>query len=151
MKKLGKRCPELVEGRKCYWCPVLFFPKHQLKERQRSCGSDNCKRKQNLFCQKNWKNKNREVYFENQKDWRKDHPDYWRNYRKKNPKYVRENRDQSRIRKALKSGLQKKLDILEVTEKTMEYWNLPRFAKQTRSLNPLLWAYTGPHVESHPS
>jgi hypothetical protein len=41
--------------------------------------------------------------------------------------------------------LQKRIDILQVTEKTMEYWNLPRFAKRPRSLCPLIWAYSAPH------
>jgi hypothetical protein len=41
--------------------------------------------------------------------------------------------------------LQKRIDILQVTEKQMEYWSLAHFAKQPRSLIPLLWVYQGTH------
>ena len=135
-----------MREKKCCWCPKFFDPDVRLKERQRSCGSAECKRKQKLSSHRHWKKNNRQTYLENQRDWQKNHPDYWKEYRKKNVKYAERNRVQSRIRKRLlKLGLQKRIDILEVTEKTMEYWNLPQFAKHPRSLVPILWAYDGVH------
>lgn len=132
--------------KKCAWCWQWFDPHPRLKIRQQSCGNPDCKRKQNLLCQRLWKKRERENYRKDQRDWRKDHPDYWKTYRKKHPAYTKRNRIQSKIRSALsRKTLQKKLDILEVSETAMEYWNLPRFAKQTRSLTPLIWAYTGLH------
>ena len=141
-----------MRNRKCPWCQGWFAPHLRLGDRQRSCGLSECKRKQNLSCQKLWKERNKGVHRDSQRDWIKSHPGYWKNYRQNNPDYAQRNRKQSRIRRqVLRLGLQKKLDILEVTENTLEYWDLSWFAKQTRSLVPLLWAYTGPHVESHPS
>lgn len=138
MKSQGKR--------KCVWCPVWFFPNPRLKGRQKSCGSRGCKRQQNLKAQRVWKKREREDHRNDQRDWRKDHPTYWKDYREHHPAYTERNRIQSKIRWRLsQKTLQKKLDILEVTEKTMEYWNLPRFAKDTRSLTPLMSAYTSPH------
>lgn len=138
-----------MEKRQCAWCPRWFFSDRRLKERQRSCGSPECKRQQKLLSHQCWKKRERAAYRQNQKDWQKSRPTYWQEYRKKNPEYVERNRIQSRIRKSsLKLGLQKRIDILELTENTMEYWNLPRFAKSTQWLVPLLWAYTGPHERS---
>lgn len=135
-----------MKERKCLWCPGLFYPHPRLKERQKSCGSYDCKRKQNLWNQKQWKKKNNLICFQGQRDWHKDRPSFWKNYRKEHPVYTERNRNQSKIRWRLSQNtLQKKLDILEVTEKTMEYWNLPRFAKDTRSLVPLMFAYTAAH------
>ena len=135
-----------VKEKKCLWCPKKFYPEDRLKERQKSCGSSDCKRKQNLLGQRLWKKREREDYRQDQKDWRRDHPDYWKSYRKEHPKYTERNRIQSRIRwRQSRQTLQKKLDILEVTGKQMKYWNLPRFAKDTRSLVPLLWAYADAH------
>lgn len=132
--------------KKCLWCSILFSPNHRLKGRQRSCGGDDCKRRQNRLGQRRWKKREREDYRRDQRDWRMDHPDYWKAYRKGHPAYTERNRIQSQLRWRLsRQTLQKKLDILEVTEKTMEYWNLPRFAKETRSLTPLLSVYTSPH------
>jgi hypothetical protein len=105
-----------------------------------------CCKKQNRLCQKGWKRKNHDACFENQKNWRAANPDYWRTYREKNPGYTKRNRVQSRLRKKMsKVGLQRKLDILEVSVISMEFWNLPRFAKQTRSLTPLLCVYASRH------
>lgn len=130
---------------KCAFCVVLFKAHPRLKFRQKTCGSSDCKHKQNLLCQRLWKKRERENYRQDQRDWRKDHPDYWKTYRKEHPAYTKRNRIQSKIRWALsRKTLQKKLDILEVSETAMEYWNLPRFAKQTRSLTPLLSVYTAP-------
>lgn len=138
-----------MKKRRCRWCPKWFIADMRLKERQKSCGSPECKRQQKLESHRCWKRREREAYRQNQRDWQKNHPTYWKEYREKKPAYVGRNRVQSRLRKSfLKTGLQKRIDILEVTEKTMEYWNLPRFAKSTRWLVPLWWAYTSPHEQS---
>lgn len=137
--------------KRCRWCLMWFIPHHRLKDRQVSCGDPACRRQQKLLSHRCWKKKERQVYRQNQKDWQKHHPHYWRLYRNTHPEYAFRNRAQSRIRKFYsKIGLQKRIDILDITDKSMEYWHLPRFAKQTRSLTPLLWAYERGHESTAP-
>lgn len=135
-----------LRKRRCLWCPIRFVPQHRLGCRQRSCGGAACKRKQKRLSQHRWQKKDRADYQQAQRDWRGKRPDYWQSYRSEHPDYVARNRIQSRIRwLESQRTLQKRIDILEVTEKTMEYWNLTHFAKRPRSLFPLTWAYTVPH------
>jgi hypothetical protein len=143
MRRLGRR--------RCVWCSAWFGPNHRLKDRQKSCGADDCKRKQKQLSQRRWQRRAGEDYRKDQRDWRKDHADYWKTYRDDHPAYAERNRIQSKIRWRLsRQTLQNRIDILEVTEKTMEFWDLPHFAKRPRSICPLLWAYTTPHeFENH--
>lgn len=135
---------KIFRQRRCTWCPVWFVPSPRLKDRQRSCGRSDCKRRQKLFSHGRWKQRERELYRQGQRDWRTAHPGYWKTYRETHLIYVQRNRLQSRVRWSLaQQTLQKRIDILELTEITPEYWNFPRFAKQPRSLFPLLFAYGG--------
>ena len=132
--------------KKCLWCSQYFHPHPRLGDRQQSCGSQDCKREQKRFSQRNWQQKERDDYRQAQKDWRAKRPDYWQTYRKEHPAYKKRNRIQSKIRwQFAHKTLQKRIDILEVPEKQMEYWHLTLFAKRPRSLVPLLAAYTVPH------
>lgn len=127
----------------CPWCSDSFTPHPRLGSRQKCCGQPDCTKKQKNQSHQTWKQKNREDYLQGQKDWRKAHPDYWHTYRLAHPEYTDRNRTQSKVRKALsvaKIGLQKRIDILQVTEKQLVLWSLPRFAKQSRSLTPYLYA-----------
>jgi hypothetical protein len=126
---------------------VLFTPNPRLKGLQKTCGNADCKKKWNRFCQRRWKRQNRDTCRESQKDWCAAHPGYWKTYRQGHPDYVKRNRIQTvaRKKKVRWRGLQRKLDILEVIDNTMEYWNMPWFAKETRSLIPMLFAYTSRH------
>ncbi len=139
-KRKRKRCP---------WCQKVFIPNPRLKERQRSCGEPECNREQKRSSQRQWKVKEKEAYVQNQRDWRKNNPDYWREYRASHSEYTIRNRDQTRICKSLRRlGLQKRIDILQLSEKQMEFWDLRRFAKSSRSLLPLLHAYRSRHEHS---
>lgn len=129
--------------RVCPWCKRLFSPNPRLGPRQKCCGSPACKKKQKALSQSRWVAKNKKVYTDGQCDWRKNHPDYWKKYRASHPVYVANNRAQSRIRKAFtlsKTGLQKRIDILQLPDNQPSLWNLSRFAKQSRSLFPILFA-----------
>ena len=135
-----------IATRKCVECHENFIPNARLGARQKTCGSPDCKRKRNHHCQKDWKRKNRDVCRENQRNWCKANPNYWQNYRKNHPCYTLRNRKQAALRKRIGGlGLQRKLDILEVPGNSMEFWSLPKFAKSTRSLIPLLCAYASQH------
>jgi len=130
----------------CPWCQKVFIPNPRLKERQISCGEPECKREQKHLSQRQWMLKEKEAYIQNQRDWRKNNPDYWQEYRAGHPEYTVRNREQTRIRRSLKRlGLQKRIDILQLSEKQMEFWDLHRFAKSSRSLLPLLHAYQSRH------
>ncbi len=129
----------------CPWCKRPFFPHPRLGHRQKSCGCPECKKKQKALSQLRWVAKNKKVYKDGQHDWRQNHPDYWKKYRASHPAYVINNRAQSRIRKAFalsKTGLQKRIDILQLPNNKPNLWNLNRFAKQSRSLFPILFAKT---------
>jgi hypothetical protein len=131
MRRRKKQCP---------WCTKGFNPHHRLGDRQITCGSKECKHKQKLFDHRRWKRKNRYDYLKGLQDWRESNRYYWKKYRLDHPAYTTSNRIQTRLRKPLaKLGLQKRIDILQLTEKEMEFWQLPRFAKQPRSIFPLLY------------
>lgn len=103
----------------CVWCGAKFVPNFRLKGRQKSCGSDDCKREQNLLAQKRWKKNNLAVCRQSREDWWKDHEkNYWKLWREKHPAYVVRNRILTRVRKA---SLQRKLDILQPFEKQVKF------------------------------
>lgn len=140
MKQKKKRCP---------WCLQVFSSHPRLKDRQKSCGSPDCKHKQKILSHKHWQQKESKIYQQNQKDWRRAHPNYWKNYRQTHPKYTERNRIQSFIRKSfLKSSLQKRIDILQLMEKQIQFWNVCRFVKYPRSMIPLLYA-NDPSCQGH--
>jgi hypothetical protein len=129
----------------CPWCLQSFRPNPRLRDRQKSCGQPACKKKQKNHSHARWKKQNAELYQAGQKDWRAQNSDYWKNYRASHPQYTANNRNQSKLRKALSwqsTGLQKRIDILQLTENNTLFWNIPRFAKSPRSLIPLLFAKT---------
>lgn len=132
---------------RCVHCGEFFVPSPRLGKRQKTCGSEKCKRLQNFSAQKCWKGKNYELCRQNQKDWRSSHPGYWRDWRMNHPDYVARNRVQTRIRKTVSGiqGLQNKLDILQPTVKQAIFRIFPEFAKQTRSLSALSVAYMLSH------
>lgn len=141
-----------MKKNQCCWCSKWFDPHPRLKDRQKSCGDSDCKRKQKRWSQQRWQRCERADYQMAQRDWRCQNPGYWKTYRNEHPDYTERNRVQSKIRwRQAKLTLQKRIDILKVTEKTMEYWDLLLFAKRPRSTHPLVWAYTTPHecLESH--
>lgn len=129
--------------RVCPWCKRPFSPHPRLGPRQKCCGSPECRKKQKALSQSRWVSKNKKVYQDGQRDWRKANPGYWKKYRASNPLYVTKNRLQSRFRKAFalsKTGLQNRIDILQLPDNQSNLWDLNRFAKENRSLFPILFA-----------
>ena len=132
----------MIQHHLCPWCRKSFQPHVRLGNRQKSCGNPDCIRKQKNCSHLLWKTKNKKICKQTQQDWNVAHPDYWKHWRSQHPDYVLRNRIQSKIRWRLsRLTLQKRIDILQVTEKQMEYWHFPAFAKHPRSLVPLFWAY----------
>ena len=120
----------------CPWCQAGFRPDPRLGRRQKTCGHSACKRRQANLKLAEWKVRNRDVYQNGQKDWRAEHPDYWKNYRRDHSEYVAKNRRQTLARKAksrLAKGLQKKIDNPQHADKYMLFLSALRFAKECRS------------------
>ncbi len=75
-----------VRKRKCLCCKQLFKPDPRQKNRQRYCANPACRKASKVASQKKWLNKPENcAYFsgranvERVKDWRRQHPNYWRN------------------------------------------------------------------------
>ncbi len=113
--------------KRCIWCGAGFVPDPRLKGRQKTCGSDECKRRQNLLAQRRWKRREPIVYRQGQSDWRKanrENKEYWRDWRKEHSEYVVRNRILTRLRVYFfrhRSCLQRKLDILQPFEKQVKF------------------------------
>lgn len=147
----------MLSLRCCHWCSESFRPHPRLANRQKCCGSADCRKKQKSFCQARWKSKNKLCSLENQQNWRKANPSYWRDYRDSHPDYTSKNREQTRLRKKLslvKTGLQRRIDVLQLPVNQGFLWDVPRFAKCPRSHTPQLYAksliHDSPFVERFP-
>lgn len=72
--------------RKCLHCKTRFRPDHRNRNRQQYCSSSECRKASKKASQKRWltKSENRD-YFKHEthvrrvQEWRKAHPNYWRN------------------------------------------------------------------------
>ncbi len=89
-----------MEKRRCACCHKLFHPRAQSPD-QKFCSMDACQRER----KRRWQKAKRACdvdYRDNDalanKQWRSSHPDYWREYRRKNPHSVIRNRDKQRER-----------------------------------------------------
>lgn len=113
------------QEKRCVWCGAWFVPSPRLKGRQKTCGSADCKRRQNLLAQRRWKRRNLEICRQSQRDWQSVRDDgYWKLWRERHPDYVIRNRILTRLRKVLfrrELGLQRKLDILQLFEKQVKF------------------------------
>lgn len=86
--------------RRCSHCGRMFEPSPRVWE-QSYCSEAGCQRARKRLWQKNRMARD-EDYRDNQRDaqriWMQKHPDYWREYRKRNPQYAQRNRERQRER-----------------------------------------------------
>jgi hypothetical protein len=89
-----------MEKRRCAACHKLFHPRPQCPK-QKFCAVSQCQRER----KRRWQKARRAAdsdYRDNEvqanRQWRSQHPDYWREYRRKNPQSVIRNRDKQRER-----------------------------------------------------
>ena len=89
-----------MEKRRCAGCRKLFHPRPQSPE-QTFCSAAQCQRER----KRRWQKARRAAdpdYRDNDvqanRQWRSQHPDYWRAYRRQHPPSVIRNRDQQRER-----------------------------------------------------
>lgn len=129
----------------------MFRPHPRLGNRQISCGRKRCKRRQKRLSDKHYKQENTKIYLKNRQDWLNNNPGYWKKYRVQHPEYVVRNREQTKLRKSLstasRSGLQKRIDILQPLESYMKFWHFHQFAKANRSPVALILAYNYSRIE----
>jgi hypothetical protein len=89
-----------MEKRRCGACRKLFHPRPQSPEQQ-FCSAAECQRER----KRRWQKARRALdadYRDNDvqanRQWRSEHPGYWRGYRRNHPQYVNRNRRQQRER-----------------------------------------------------
>ena len=91
---------------KCSHCGRMFAPSPRVRE-QRYCSEAGCQRarkrlwqKQKMARDEDYRNNQREA----QRTWMQKRPDYWRQYRRRNPQYVQRNRERQRERNRLRGS-----------------------------------------------
>ena len=80
--------------RRCPFCRRWFRPHPRLKQRQKTCGQSNCRRKQKQKTSQQWRRKHPDYFrgsYEHQKEIYGTRSEYKRCYRQQHPDYVRRN------------------------------------------------------------
>ncbi len=104
--------------------------------RQVTCGGVACRRTHKAQYRQKYRRRNQEAeagYAAKRKGLRPD--DYWKKYRASHPESTKRNRAGSRLRKLLRGrGLQRQLDIVEVTDPIERLHGVVEFATSYCSL-----------------
>ncbi len=123
----------------CLWCSVFFIPRNKL---QQYCSKPECQRKRKALWQKEKIQRDPEYKeiknLSNQK-WLNANPDYWKNYRRKNPKKTQRNRMLQKVRNHRKNSepdrpitnIIAKMDARKPLKVDLEgwFWLIPEIAK----------------------
>jgi hypothetical protein len=120
----------------CPYCKDGFKAHYRSKNRQKTCGKLDCKKHHRKNYQRNYRilNKDSEIEYQTKRK-SKLSKDYWKVWRLKNPNYVLKNRARSKlIKRLLKNGLQRKLDIVQVAESNVIFPLFCEFATRHRCL-----------------
>lgn len=122
--------------RKCICCGKKFRPHPRLGARQRLCGKDTCRKLNRTKYQRRYRKENplsEQAIRSKIRESRT--PDFWKTYRKNNISSTDRNRANSRLKKHLtKTGLQRKLDIVQLFVPIDKSDTLLQFATSHRSL-----------------
>ena len=84
----------MVGRRRCPFCRCWFHPNPRLKQRQKTCGRPDCRRKQKQRSNQQWRTKHPDYFhgfYSLQKEQYGTRTDYKRRYRQQHPDYVRRN------------------------------------------------------------
>ena len=114
----------------CAHCGRLFNPNPRVKN-QHYCSEKECQRARKRLWQKR-KLADDPDYKANQKDaqktWREKNPHYWKEYRKRSPQYVENNRNRQRERR--RGGSVAKMDAsgMDLTLESGTYFIIPASA-----------------------
>ena len=123
----------------CLGCSVFFIPRNKL---QQYCSKPRCQKARKALWQRS-KKKIYPEYRENQKlsqqKWLRENPDYWKNYRQKNPAKTDRNRLLQKIRNRRidkKANIEKPTLIAKMDARKFnniglegEFWLIPVIAK----------------------
>ncbi len=123
----------------CLHCSVFFTPRNKSQE---YCSKPECQRARKALWQRN-KKKSDPEYKKDQKlsqqKWLQENPDYWKNYRRKNPEKTDRNRILQKVRNRSinkKSDLEKLTLIAKMDARKSnvfglegEFWFIPVIAK----------------------
>ena len=84
----------MPKRRRCPFCHRLFIPNPRVKERQNTCGRQECRREQKRRLDEQWRSQNRDYFrgvYPQQKQAYGTRAEYRKRYRKEHPDYVRRN------------------------------------------------------------
>lgn len=84
----------MAKRRRCPFCRGLFTPDPRVKERQKSCGRQPCRKEQKRRYDQLWRVKHPDYFrgmYPQQKEAYGTRADYKKEYRKRNPEYVGRN------------------------------------------------------------
>ena len=127
-----------MRRKSCRCCRELYQPHPQTYLQQTTCDKESCRAWRKRRAQKIWSQKN-PLYWNGDrkelKDWRQNHPDYYRQWRAQHPQYVARNRKAQKARDAKKRGFLAKQDAwrpiwLQNLDKLRRIRNLQVLAKQ---------------------
>jgi len=93
--------PKRQRQKRCKSCRDLFHPDARTKGKQQCCSKPECQSKRQRQNEKDWRKRNPECVeyqYQQTRQWNKAHPDYSRQRRADDPKLLKNNRDQSRVR-----------------------------------------------------
>jgi hypothetical protein len=84
----------MLARRRCLFCRRWFHPHARLKQRQKTCGRAECRRKQKTKCNQRWRTEHSDYFrgaYPLQKEKYGTRSEYKRRYRQQHPDYVRRN------------------------------------------------------------
>jgi hypothetical protein len=113
----------MSKRKRCPFCRRLFAPDSRVKERQKTCGRQECRRKQKRRLDKQWRSENRDYFrglYPKQKQAYGTRAAYRRRYREEHPDYVQRNaafvrKSKARRRKSESGGVSSTSCDLRVT------------------------------------
>jgi len=82
------------QRRRCPYCLHLFIPDPRRKERQATCGNQECRQKRKRQSDKEWRSRHQDYFlgiYQQQKEEYGTRAEYKKQYRQLNPDYVRRN------------------------------------------------------------
>lgn len=131
---LGRLQP--ISPRSCSQCKTAFRPHPRLRERQRTCGRENCRRQHRARYQRKYRQANPQLEVDARAKTKASRPpDFWKAFRENHEASSARNRRMTLIRmRLLRQGLQRKLDIVQVLVPPGLFQRFETFATEHRSL-----------------
>jgi hypothetical protein len=112
--------------RRCLYCQQIFQPS-KFQRRQAVCGEADCQRRRRADYHRTKlavDPEYRDVCRDSPRKWRSRNPDYWRQYRQKNPASAEQNRQQQQLRdrKRLLRNLANNTSALDLKRSAAQVW-----------------------------